>query len=174
MQAKNEKTLARVTTLERFQCSTFEVVGTTSSCQMDFTSLPTNGQPNNPTVTVQTAGGFAAKLAELAVSDAGVLAIGVDDTVRCPICGDDHLHIVGTGAESDGTMIFVSNDGIQIIHGLPRRHRGSAAITVYGCEVGHHLSAEVTRFKKGESTRQWYRLPGNDTLLAAAGELWRD
>lgn len=93
-----------------------------------------------------------------------------DQTLRCPICGDNYVHICGSGVQQNKTLHLIASDGVHILKGMPSIGRGSALIAIYQGEC-QHTFASVQRFHKGQILVGFMPLPNGIKDLPT---LWRD
>src|SRR5690606_24583343 len=69
--------------------------------------------------------------------------------LACPSCGDNNLHIVGTGTHQGETLTVLAGDGVHIVHGIHADPDGDAIVTVLACENCQCFISERTRERKG-------------------------
>lgn len=106
---------------------------------------------------------------EAAVADHGESRRYAPDPWRCPICGDECVHLIGSGALQRDTITIVAGDGIHQIRGVDLPARGSTIITVVRCESDHTV-ALTSRAERGRVYRGLHHLEIGGPLPT----LWRD
>ena len=97
-----------------------------------------------------------------------------DGTLRCPVCGDNWIHIESVRVTTDKQNVHVDHRGVLVDSNESalshaKNNRGAIVRLVIWCENGHHRSTIELAFHKGETLVDvdWEESP--DVV-----DLWRD
>lgn len=89
------------------------------------------------------------------------------DTVTCPICGCDCVHIAKVLVNQGGEVDIVTHNDIKHVT-VANTHRGTIVKVLFWCEDDtDHNFVKVFQFHKGSVYQE-------DQTLKLDGELWRD
>lgn len=106
------------------------------------------------------------KISELEKS---VLEIDGDyETVECPVCGEDHNHILNTSVNAGGNITGVDSKGMERMQGKPTG-RGTSIFITFMCECCHYWVLQL-EFNKGQTLYKSYEINNLDNTES----LWRD
>jgi hypothetical protein len=99
------------------------------------------------------------------------------NSLQCPYCGDDYVHLESVRVNAGGQVVQVERDETKLTKDLPKG-RGALVEIVYWCETGHHKWRRRLQFHKGQTLTSDELLlfvhPNLDPGHFPANDLWRD
>ena len=92
-----------------------------------------------------------------------------EDTLKCPFCDFDCLHILSISVHRGMDKTVINNKGI-FVKEEKNKLRGVVLIVEFCCEEGHHFNT-ITHFHKGSVYVEHEKLK---TSCADIRDVWRD